>query len=54
MNIQDIKSKLRGTDYISDDNFDYYLRELLKDHDDLEEMVIAMQTDIEYYKGVVG
>ena len=54
MNIQDIKSKLRGTDYISDEDLDFYVKELLKDHDELEDMLIDMQSDIEYYQGVLG
>jgi hypothetical protein len=50
MNIQDIKSKLRGTEYISEDELDFYVKEILKDHDKLEDLVISMQDDIEYYQ----
>ena len=54
MNIQNIKNKLRGTDYINDEDLEYYIETLLEDHDQLEDMVIDMYNTIEYYKGVVG
>jgi len=50
MNIYDIKKKLRGTDYISDKDLDNYIEFLLEDHDKLEELMLDMQLEIEYYQ----
>jgi hypothetical protein len=54
MSIQDIKSKLRGTEYISEDDLAHYLQELLKDHDELEELLFDMHNKLEFYENIFG